>query len=528
MRVTPLSIRTPARRRLGVAFAAALVLPLALAGCDTTSGANAPEPSLTPAPIESGSQSGSPGGAGSDEAALARFYDQKLDWSPCDGNQCATLTVPLDYAKPDGDTIDLALLKVPARDQGDRVGSLVVNPGGPGASGVDYASNASTYFGTELLNAFDIVGFDPRGVGESTPVQCLSDAELDDFVASDPDPDTPAEVADSDRLLREFGQGCVQESGDLAGHVSTEEAARDVDILRAALGDPKLSWFGASYGTFLGAMYAELFPQRVGRMVLDGALDPSISSLQLNLVQAKGFETALRAYVGACVDRGDCFLGDTVDAGTARIRTLLDSIEKDPLPVGDRTLEVGNAVLGIWTPLYDKNYWPILDGALRTAIDGDGQTLLALSDAYTSRGPKGYLDNSLEALYAVNCLDHDDAIPSSQVAPYIPRFEKVSPTFGAIFAYSLSSCSQWPIDTGRVPHEIHAAGAAPIVVVGTSRDPATPLEWAESLAAQLDSGVLVRRDGDGHTGYLAGNACVDRTVEAYLVQGKVPDGTVDC
>jgi pimeloyl-ACP methyl ester carboxylesterase len=356
----------------------------------------------------------------------------------------------------------------------------------------------------------------------------VPDARLDAFVAADPDPDTVAEVRRSDRLLTELGEGCVEESGDLASHMSTTEAARDIDILRAVLGDDRLSYFGASYGTFLGATYAELFPGRVGRMVLDGALDPSLSSLDLNLVQAKGFETALRAYVRHCVDAGSCFLGGSVDAGTRRIRELFDSVERRPLPAGGRRLAVGNAVLGVWAPLYNEDYWNILDTALKAAFAGDGTPLMTLSDAYVSRGPDGYLDNSLEALYAVNCLDHDDSIPSADVRRYIPRFEKASPTFGAIFAYSLSSCARWPVRTGRVPEEINAAGAAPILVIGTTRDPATPLEWAESLAAQLDSGVLVRRDGDGHTAYLAGNRCVDSTVESYLVSGKVPEGTVDC
>ena len=185
-------------------------------------------------------------------------------------------------------------------------------------------------------------------------------------------------------------------------------------------------------------------------------------------------------------------------------------------------------MLGIWAPLYNENFWPTLDVALRAAFGGDGKVLLSLSDSYVSRGADGYTNNSLEALYAVNCLDHDDAIPSEDVPRYDQRFEKVSPTFGRIFAYSLSSCAEWPIHTGRVPEPISAEGAAPILVVGTTRDPATPLEWAESLADQLESGVLVRRDGDGHTGYLAGNDCVDRTVESYLVSGKVPKGTVDC
>ncbi len=510
------------------AVVVALTLGVTLAGCGIFSAEDpaVPEPTLSATPIEPDEPSESP--AGPDAAELAAFYDQQLDWQDCGDNDCARLEVPLDYADPQGETLEISVLRVPAAGKQQRVGSLVVNPGGPGGSGVDYASNADSYFGPELRQAFDIVGFDPRGVARSTPLDCVSDSELDTFVAADPDPDTAAERRRSDRLLRDFGDGCLAKSGGLAEHMSTEEAARDIDVLRAALGDGKLSYFGASYGTFLGATYAELFPDRVGRLVLDGALDPSLSSLELNLVQAKGFETALRAYVGACVDRGGCFLGESVTAGTRRIRALLDQIERQPMDAGSRTLFAGNAVLGIWAPLYNESFWSTLDIALRSAFGGDGSVLLSLSDSYVSRGGDGYLNNSLEALYAVNCLDHDDAIDSSEVEQYLPRFEKASPTFGAIFAFSLSSCSEWPIHTGRVPEPIAAAGAAPILVVGTTRDPATPLEWAEALADQLESGVLVRRDGDGHTGYLSGNDCVDSAVESYLVSGKVPTGTVEC
>jgi pimeloyl-ACP methyl ester carboxylesterase len=330
-------------------------------------------------------------------------------------------------------------------------------------------------------------------------------------------------------MLAEFGNGCLDKSGELAAHISTEEAAKDMDVLRAVLGDGKLTYFGASYGTFLGATYADLFPKRVGRMVLDGAIDPSLSTLRLNLVQAHGFEVALRSYVAHCVDQGNCFLGSSVDAGTARIRKFLADVEARPISgSGGRQLTVGNAVLGLWAPLYNESYWGLLDNALRSAFAGDGAPLLQLSDAYTSRGPNGYLDNSLEALYAVNCLDHDDSIPTDKVPSYFPEFEKASPTFGKIFAFGLSSCAEWPVHTGRVPEPVHAKGAPPILVIGTTRDPATPLAWARALANQLDSGILVKRDGDGHTGYHAGNRCVDNTVEGYLVSGKVPSGEVDC
>ena len=509
---------------------AVVVLALTLSGCALDLFADE-EPEALPSPTLTAQPLDPPSDSESDPAVdLANFYGQRVRWKACRGDrECATIKVPLDYADPDGETIELAMLKVPAKSAKQRIGSLVVNPGGPGGSGIEYAANTSLYFGSELQQAFDIVGFDPRGVGQSTPVQCLSDEELDEFVAADPDPDTAAEIEAGNQLIERLGEGCVEESGDLASHVSTVEAAKDIDIIRAVVGDKLLNYFGASYGTFLGATYADLFPSRVGRLVLDGAIDPSLSTEEMSKVQAKGFEVALRSYVAACVDAGDCFLGADVDSGAQRIREFLDDVDAEPIEgSGDRQLTVGNAVLGIWAPLYDETYWPLLDRALEAAFGGDGSQLLALSDAYTSRGPSGYLDNSLEALYAVNCLDHDDAIPVSEVEQHVAEFENVAPTFGAIFAYGLAGCSQWPIHTGRVLAPINAEGAAPILVIGTSRDPATPLEWARALAEQLESGVLITRNGDGHTGYNAGNDCVDNAVEAYLVSGKTPKSDLTC
>jgi len=517
------------RARSITAPALAVVLSLVLGGCglDTLSGEGEARrsPTLSPSPLESPDES-----APATEADLSEFYDQKVSWEDCRGDKmCATIEVPLDYADPDAKSITLSMIKVPAGSARQRVGSLVVNPGGPGGSGIDYAAQTSLYFGSALLQAFDIVGFDPRGVGESTPVDCVDDGELDEFVASDPDPDNAAERRTADQLLSELGQGCAETSGDLAAHISTLEAAKDIDIIRSVLGEKRLSYFGASYGTLLGATYADLFPENVGRMVLDGAIDPSLSVEETSLVQAKGFETALRAYVGRCVDAGSCFLGDDVDAGVSRIRSFLDEVDQRPLDTsGDRQLASGNAVLGIWAPLYDEEYWSLLDMALKSAFNGDGTTLLTLSDAYTSRGPEGYLDNSLEALYAINCLEPGKSIPMSQVPGRIETFEQASPTFGAIFAYGLASCAGWPFQNDDVREPINAEGAAPILVIGTTRDPATPLEWAEGLASQLESGILVRRDGDGHTGYNVGNACVDDVVESYLVSARTPRSDVSC
>ncbi|WP_104108175.1 alpha/beta hydrolase [Nocardioides sp. 616] len=475
------------------------------------------------------SEADSAGATDAPEPDLAPYYTQQVEWSGCgQGFECGWLKVPMDYDEPGGKELDIALLKVLAGDQERRVGSLVVNPGGPGAPGTEYAAQASLVFREPLRRYFDIVGFDPRGTGRSNPVDCLSDTELDAYLASDPDPDEPAEEQEFLDWADRLGQGCAKRSGDLANHVSTVEAARDMDVLRAALGESELDYFGASYGTKLGATYAELFPERVGRMVLDGAVDVSATSRELSLGQAGGFELAIRSYVSDCVESGDCFLGDTVEQGLARIKKLLADIDRKPLPTsGDRELTVGNAFYGIVAPLYNRSYWPLLSSALRQAIEGRGDALMELSDLYSSRGPDGYTDNSSEAIYAINCLDDPSSVPADQIPQEYAAFDKVSPTFGRVFAWGLIGCEGF-VGEPAEPLEIDGSGAAPILVIGTTRDPATPMEWAETLADQLESGVLVRRDGDGHTGYNAGNSCVDEVVEDYLLDDVVPQGEVSC
>jgi pimeloyl-ACP methyl ester carboxylesterase len=510
---------TPARTR-GVALL--VVLLVALAGCSTGSRQDA---TSSPAP--------SAASIGKVPSSLAGFYHQQLDWRTCQGggrDQCARMRVPLDYEHPNGRTVSLAVLKVPALEPDKRIGSMVVNPGGPGISGVEWAAGASLEYGTAIRNVYDVVGFDPRGVASSDPVECESDEQLDHLIDSDPDPDTAAERQAFDRMLRALGEGCLRHSGDLARHVSTEEVAKDLDILRAVLGEAKLTYFGASYGTAIGASYADRFPERVGRMVLDGALDPTSSMVDVGLVQAHGFEVALRAYVGACVEAGSCFLGSTVDQGVRRIQDFLTGLESRPIRTkSGEQLTAGFAFYGVIYPLYDRSSWSFLDKALQTGLSGDGTLLRLIADGYLHRSPDGtYQDNSFEVYNVVSCLDDDEGVPSSQISRYLPRFEKASPTFGRVFASSLATCHVWPIHSGRKPHAVHATGSPPILVVGTTRDPATPLVWARALARQLPRGVLITRDGDGHTGYNRGSSCVDRTVEDYLVHGTVPPGPVRC
>lgn len=463
-------------------------------------------------------------------ADLQRFYDQTLDWEDCDGNACARMEVPLDYSDPEGKTIEIAVLKRYADRPSERVGSLLVNPGGPGAPGTAYAARGDSFFRPQLTQRFDLIGFDPRGTGDSSPVDCLSDSDLDAYLAGDPDPDTPQEETAYAAMSRSMGEGCAAKSGDLAAHVSTIEAARDMDVLRALVEEEQLSYFGASYGTKLGATYAELFPERVGRLVLDGAVDVSLPTRDIGLQQAGGFEVALEAYIQNCLDvSNSCFLGDSVAEGKERISRFLADVDAEPLDAGDRTLTEGNAFYGIAAPLYNRDYWFYLSAALKDAFGGDGTALMALSDAYASRAPDGsYLDNSAEAIYAISCLDDPWFLPADKVAATVPEFEQESPVFGRSFAWSQVGCSGQQARSTEKPLTIRGEGAAPIVVIGTTRDPATPYAWAEALAAQLDSGVLVSRDGDGHTGYNSGNDCVDEAVEGYLVDGDAPEDGLRC
>ncbi len=461
---------------------------------------------------------------------LAEFYSQELEWTDCEsGKECSTLTVPIDYKDPAAGSIELALLRAPAEDPDARVGSLVVNPGGPGAPGTQTANDAESYFGDPLRESFDIVGFDPRGTGSSDPVDCLSDEELDAFIAADPAPDDPGEDEAYADSLENFFEGCAENSDALVGHVSTNEAARDMDVLRAALGEDKLTYLGFSYGTRLGSTYAELFPDKVGKFVLDGATDPALTLRQSVLNQAGGFQVALDSYIQDCIDGGDCFLGDTVQEGLDRIAGLLDEIDDAPLPTGEeRDLQIGNAFYGIVTPLYSESNWYILDQALEEAFDGDGSTLLLLSDFYGSRENGEYADNSLEAIYAINCLDDPISIEPGQVRSNYKDFKEVSPTFGEVFAWGLVNCRGLQVEPPYEALDIRAEGAAPIVVIGTTRDPATPYEEAVALAGKLESGVLVSRDGDGHTAYNKGNDCIDVAVEDYLIEGTVPEDGLEC
>jgi pimeloyl-ACP methyl ester carboxylesterase len=464
------------------------------------------------------------------DPALVPFYTQRLDWERChDRFECTSVEVPLDYAVPDGDRIELAVLRRRATGD-DRIGSLLVNPGGPGASGVEYARRSVV--NDAVAERFDIVGFDPRGVGASAPVDCLDDPALDDFHETDGSPDEQAEITELQEQAVAFVAGCTERSGQLLPHIGTAKVAQDVDILRAVLGDEVLYYRGASYGTDIGAAYAELFPERVGRLVLDGAIDPTLTGEQFLLGQARGAERALTAYLESCVAEQDCPLGESVPEARSTLTKLLAVIDQTPLPTedGTRPLTQSLAVLGIVLPLYmsaDEGY-PLLSLALKRALAGDGMALQLFADQYLRRNPNGtYRGNLHEVGYGVNCVDRPWETDIDVIKAGVAEYEAVSPVFGPFLAWGGLVCADWPVPPGT-PAPATAAEAAPILVVGTTGDFATPYEWAEALAAQLESGVLLTYEGSGHTAYRMGSECIDDAVDAYLVDGTVPEDGLRC
>jgi len=509
-------------RRIAAGLLAGLVLVAACGSAEDARDAALSSPAPSDAPTSA---------TGDDvDATLTTYYEQKAAWTACGRYQCASVEVPVDYADPGGERLTLKMRRLPAGDPQAKRGSLFINPGGPGGSGVDYVAQFTAVAGDDLLEAYDVVGFDPRGVASSTPLECATTAQLDAYVNTDPTPDDATEEQAFYDAALTLGERCETEGGELAGHVSTVEVAKDLDVLRAVVGDPTLSYFGASYGTMIGATYAQLFPKRAGRLVLDGAIDPSLDSEGLNKGQAEGFQTALRAYLESCVKQDDCPLGDDVAEAQQRLSDFLTGLDRTPLRTSTEGRPVTEALgfYGVAVTLYNADYWELLTRALRQGLKGNGSQLLFLADTYLSRGENGYEDNSVVALVAVNCLDDPSTMSLEEARETVPDFESVSPVFGASFAWSPVTCTAWPIKPAQEAPEIRAEGAPPIVVVGTTRDPATPYRWSEAMAEQLASGVLVTRDGDGHTGYAMGNECVDDAIDDFLVTGTAPREGLKC
>jgi pimeloyl-ACP methyl ester carboxylesterase len=386
-----------------------------------------------------------------DAGSLDDFYAQELAWSACGSHECAEAAMPLDYADPTGETVSIALEKRVA--DGDRIGTIFVNPGGPGGSGVEFVEQVEQTFRTPVLKRYDIVGFDPRGVGISDPVDCYDTRGMDEFIGVDPSPDDDAEEQGAMAATEQFSAACLEQTGDLLAHVSTIEVARDLDVLRGVVGDDTLTYYGASYGTTLGSTYAELFPDRVGRMVLDGATDPSLSVEESNKSQAAGFQRALEAYLDDCLAVQGCpFEGDR-DVALDKVEAFLEGLDENPLPTDDpdRPLTESLGFFGIAVTLYDQESWQYLTQAFSTAFEGDGTTMLLLADFYFSRENGEFTDNSAEVIYAVNCLDNPLSLTAEEVEASLPEYERASRTFGRVFAWSLLSCSNWPVTSTEEP-----------------------------------------------------------------------------
>ncbi|MFF7855583.1 alpha/beta fold hydrolase [Streptomyces sp. NPDC007904] len=456
-----------------------------------------------------------------------------LDWKRCASSeggpapggdwQCATLQVPLDWSKPDGDTIGLALIRAKATGD-DRLGSLLFNFGGPGGSGVStmpsYADAAS-----ELRERYDLVSWDPRGVAGSEGIRCRDDKAIQAAEASvDGTPDTPSEERAFLEDAADFGKGCQEAAGKLMAHVSTTDTARDMDRIRQALGDDGLNYFGISYGTELGGVYAHLFPKKVGRMTLDAVVDPSADTMGHAKNQTRGFQLALDNYLKST--------GRDPEAGSREIAALLDRIDARPLPTSTsgRKLTQSLALTGIVLPLYSKDRWPALTSALEAAEEGDGSELLALADGYNERDASGHYGTMTHSQRVISCLDDRQRPTVAETKELLPQFEEISPVFGSFLGWDTAGwCHDWPVPGQHDTPEVSAPGAAPILVVGNTGDPATPYEGARRMADELgkDVGVVLTWKGEGHGAYGSGSDCVDSAVNAYLLDGTVPeDGKV--
>ena len=495
---------------------------LALTGCSTGSDDGAAASRTSPQRSSADTEGAAPGGP--------------LDWTTCADEaakmaelECATLQVPLDHADPDGEMIELALARsVATGPEDERIGSLVLNPGGPGGSGVEFLATAAAQFPSELSERFDLVSFDPRGVGASTPVRCIDDATKDEQLRGDLSPDTDEELERALEDQEDFLEGCEERSGDLIEHMSTADVATDVDLLREALGDEQLTYLGFSYGTAIGAVYATLFPDNVRALVLDGSVSPTATEEEQLLAQALGFERALDNFVEGCNADPSCAIGPDAAAAVAEARAEL---EARPIEVatesGPRELGRDLFDLGVATALYDATLWGTLASSIANLDDGGGATLLSLVDRQIGRNPDGTYDNSSDAQSMVSCADLAQRPSVDEATAAAERIIAAAPTFGAITAYGMLGCLDWPTAAQPLPR-LTGAGSPTLLVIGTVGDPATPYEWSQQMAEALESAVLLTYEGDGHTAFLSGGECIDDAVVAYLVDLVVPDEGTRC
>jgi pimeloyl-ACP methyl ester carboxylesterase len=448
-------------------------------------------------------------------------------WADCGkGFQCAQIVVPLDYSTGNG-ALNLSLVRLPASDQATRIGALLVNPGGPGASGVEFVRDNLEIFPRSLRRRFDLIGFDPRGVNESSGIRCIDN--LDPRAELDPSPDSAAEVAALIKDAKDYAAACTKRNARVLPYLSTDDVVRDLDSIRISIGEEKITYLGFSYGTLIGSLYAEHYPDRVRAMALDGVLDPSLHLRQLRTGQARAFQMELNRFLAACARRRSCLLGH----GTAvrhGFDTLMRRIEHKPLPSlrtrDPRKVGPGLAWSAILGAMYSRDYWPTLELALALAEHGDGSIFLAIADPFRGRKKNGSYSNMQDAYTANVCVDYGSPKRTADFAALARRLRPSAPDFASMIAYADLPCAYWSAPQVRTPARVAVSGTPPIVLVGTTGDPATPYSWAQAVARQIKGSVLITHRGDGHTGYLS-SGCVRDALIRYLVTVKPPPrGTV--
>ena len=454
--------------------------------------------------------------------SLKDYYAQALSWKSCaDGFECASFLVPIDYDNLKSGNFKLRALRHRANKENLRIGSLVVNPGGPGGSGIDFAYNAPDIVSQAINDRYDVVGIDGRGVNKSDPIYCLSDKEQDAFINIDGEVNSEADLNKLISSSKNFVNSCVKAAGIKVGHVSTFESAKDMDILRALLGDTKLNYLGKSYGSYLGAIYITLFPKKVGRIILDGAIDPNISFSEQDLTQVASFERAL-----------DDYLAKNREYSKETIQKFIKQAKTSPLKSkSGRALTRSLVITSLAASLYDNTEgWDSLSKALQAAIkDGNPDLILGIADGYNNRDASGhYYNNENDIGIAINCLDWQRNKSVTQMRAESSKFVKASPTFGPYMGYSGLPCLYWPAPVKQPKLPFNNLKTEKFMIIGVTKDPATPYSWAVGLAKEFPNSILLTLQGEGHTGQNRGNSCIDNKVDDFLLAGNLPNSALTC